>query len=90
MRIRILCKILRLLHILQVLDILDDLKLKAMIGSLGKRSVPMIYMWFQFITNEPRFAGLVTASTVGVQVMGSYSDLEFDQAYVCMVSYYAS
>ena len=32
-------------------------------------------MWFQFITIEPRFAGLVPASTGRVQAMGIYSFL---------------
>jgi len=35
-------------------------------------------MWFQFITIEPRFAGLVPASTGRVQTMGSCSYLEVD------------
>jgi hypothetical protein len=36
--------------------------------------------WFQLITLEPRFAGLVPASTGKIQAMGSSSDLEVDQA----------
>ncbi len=35
-------------------------------------------MWFQFITIEPRSAGLVPVCTEKVQAMGSYSDLEVD------------
>ena len=35
-------------------------------------------MWLQFITIEPRSAGLVPACTGKVQAMGSYSDLEVD------------
>jgi hypothetical protein len=37
-------------------------------------------MWFQLITLEPRFAGLVPASTGKFQAMGSSLDLEVDQA----------
>ena len=44
-----------------------------------KATAPMKDMWFQFITIEPRFAGLVPASTGKVQAMGSYTDLEVDQ-----------
>ena len=41
----------------------------------------MNHMWFQSITLEPRFAGLVLASTGIVQAMGSYLKLEVDQTY---------
>ena len=67
------------MHILQIPDILNDLKTKAPSWILGKRSAPMKDMWFQFITIEPRFAGLVPASTGRVQAMGSYSKLGVDQ-----------
>ena len=80
MRTRLSRKIQLLLHILQISDILNDLKIKTPSWILGKRSAPMKDMWFQFITNEPRFAGLVTASTGKVQAMVSYSGLEVDQA----------
>ena len=63
MRTRLSREIQRLLHILQILDILNDLKTKALSWFLGKRSVPMNDMWFQFITLEPRFADLDPAST---------------------------
>ena len=56
-------KIHRLLHILQIPEILNDLKTKTPSWILGKRSAPMKDMWFQFITLEPRFAGLVPANT---------------------------
>jgi len=68
----------RLLHILQIPDILNDLKTTAPSWILGKRSAPMKDMWFQFITIEPRSAGLVPVCTEKVQAMGSYSDLEVD------------
>jgi hypothetical protein len=79
MRTRISREIQRLLHNLQIPDILSYLKIKAPSWILGKRSAPMKDMWFQFITLEPRFAGLVPASTGKVQAMGSYSKLEVDQ-----------
>ena len=78
MRTRLSREIQRLLQILQIPDILNDLKTKAPSWIPGKRSAPMKDMWFQFITLEPRFAGLVPASTGKVQAMGSYSDLEVD------------
>lgn len=43
-----------------------------------KATAPMKDMWFQFITIEPRSAGLVPACTGKVQAMCSYSDLEVD------------
>ena len=78
MRTLISRKIQRLLHILQIPDILNDLKTKAPSWLLGKRSAPIEDMWIQFITLEPRFAGLVPASTGKVQSMGSSSVLEVD------------
>ena len=78
MRTRLSREIQRLLYILQIPDILNDLKTKAPSWILGKRSAPMKDMWFQFITIEPRSAGLVPACTEKVQAMGSYSDLEVD------------
>ena len=80
MRTLISRKIQRLPHILQIPDILNDLKTKAPSWILGKRSAPMKDKWFQLITLEPRFAGLVPASTGKIQAMGSSSDLEVDQA----------
>ena len=78
MRTLISRKIHLLLHILQIPEILNDLKTKVPSWILGKRSAPMKDMWFQLVTLEPRFAGLVPASTGRVQAMGSYSVLEVD------------
>jgi hypothetical protein len=78
MRTRLSHETQRLLHILQIPDILNDLKTKAPSWILGKRLAPIKDMWFQFITLEPRFAGLVPASTGKIHTMGSYSDLEVD------------
>jgi hypothetical protein len=78
MRTLISRKIQRLLHILQIPDILNDLKTKAPSWILGKRLAPMKDRWFQLITLEPRFAGLVPVSTGKVPAMGSSSDLEVD------------
>jgi hypothetical protein len=78
MRTLISREIQQLLHILQIPDILNDLKTKAPSWILGKRSAPMKDMLFQFITLEPRFAGLVQASTGKVQSLGSSLDLEVD------------
>jgi hypothetical protein len=78
MRTHISREIQQLLHILQIPDILNDLKTKAPSWILGKRSAPMKDMLFQFITLEPRFAGLVPASTGKVQSLGSSLDLEVD------------
>ena len=78
MRTLVSRKIQRLTHILQIPDILNNLKTKASSWNLGKRSAPMKDMWFQLITLEPRFAGLVPASTGKVQAMGSSLDLEVD------------
>jgi hypothetical protein len=78
MRTLISRKIQRLLHILQIPDILNDLKTKVLSWILGKRLAPMKDIWFQFITLEPRFAGLVPESTGKVQSLGSSLDLEVD------------
>ena len=78
MRTLISRKIQRLPHILQIPDILNNLKTKASSWNLGKRSAPMKDMWFQLITLEPRFAGLVPASTGKDQAMGNSLDLEVD------------
>ena len=78
MRTRLSHEIQRLLHILQILDILNDLKTKVPSWILGKRLAPMKDIWFQFITLEPRFAGLVPVITGRVQAMGIDSDLEVD------------